>query len=75
MHAEDIKAALRKRGSSLTVIANQLRVSPSAVCHALHRPCSRRIEAALAKAIAKPPEELWPERYSGQADGGQQRAA
>lgn len=63
MHVEDIKAGLRKRGLSQAKIATQCGVLPSAVCHTLRGDRSRRIEAAIARAIGSTPEALWPERY------------
>ncbi|NJL87483.1 MAG: transcriptional regulator [Leptolyngbyaceae cyanobacterium SM1_1_3] len=37
MHVEDIKAALRKQGWTLTSIAKELNIGTSAVSHALTR--------------------------------------
>lgn len=70
MHPEDIKAALRKKGYTLTGVADRLRVQPSAVSHVLHARRSRRIERAIAKILGTTAAELWPERYP-QKDKGQ----
>jgi len=47
MHVEDIKAALRKQGWTLTSIAKELNIGTSAVSHALTRQRSRRIEQVV----------------------------
>lgn len=65
MHPEDIKAALRKRGYTLTAVAGRLRVQPSAISHVLHKRRSRRIERAIARLLESTPADLWPERYAG----------
>lgn len=67
VHPEDIKAALRKKGYTLTAIASSLSVQPSAISHVLHKRRSRRIEKAIAKALGTRPNLLWPERYQGRA--------
>lgn len=59
-----IKAELRARGMSLAAIARQLSVSRATVtcvCQGFRR--SERVETAIATAIGKRPEDIWPERY------------
>lgn len=63
MHVEDIKAALRKRGWTLTQIAQELNVDTSAVSYTLNRQRSRRVEQAVANKLGLPPHEVWPQRY------------
>jgi Ner family transcriptional regulator len=63
MHVEDIKAALRKRGWTLTRIAQELNIDTSAVSHALNRQRSRRVEKVVASKLGLPPHEVWPQRY------------
>ncbi|MFQ4139080.1 helix-turn-helix domain-containing protein [Nodosilinea sp. PGN35] len=63
MHVEDIKAALRKQGWTLTSIAKELNIGTSAVSHALTRQRSRRIEQVVASKLGLPPHEIWPQRY------------
>ncbi|MGF1567005.1 MAG: transcriptional regulator [Nodosilinea sp.] len=63
MHVEDIKAALRKQGWTLTSIAKELNIGTSAVSHALTRQRSRRIEQVVAGKLGLPPHEIWPQRY------------
>lgn len=68
MHVEDIKAALRKQGWTLTGIAKELGVGPSAISHALTRQRSRRIEKVIAAKLGLSPREIWPQRYKGGAN-------
>lgn len=63
MHAEDIKANLRKRGLSLAEIGRRLNIDPATVSNVLAGRRSRRIEGAIARALKIRREVLWPERY------------
>ncbi|MFS4438019.1 helix-turn-helix domain-containing protein [Paracoccaceae bacterium GXU_MW_L88] len=59
-----IKEAMRVNGTSFAQLSRQLGVSGasmSLVSQGLHR--SKRIEEAIATAIGRRPEDLWPERY------------
>lgn len=60
-HREDIKAALRKRGTSLAAIARKHGVSRQAVTLVLHRP-SAKWEAVIAKSLGVTAREIWPSR-------------
>lgn len=62
MHREDIKAAVRKRGTTLKHLAIKGGLSESACRKALDVP-SPRAEALIAKCIEKPVHEIWPDRY------------
>jgi len=63
-HPEDIKAALKKAGSSQVDIARQLGCCTSAIAHIVcGRETSRRIAEAIAVKIGQPLAELWPDRY------------
>jgi lambda repressor-like predicted transcriptional regulator len=63
MDAEDIKANLRKRGSSLAKIAKSLGITPSAVSYALWRGRSRLVEQKIASILEKELVEVFPDRY------------
>ena len=63
MHPEDVKAAIRKTGATLTSLAEQHGYSESAVRRTL-RVRWPAIEAIIAKRIGKPPQQIWPSRYN-----------
>lgn len=58
----DIKSELEKRGITLTEIAVQLEVSPQAVSK-VKKQASQRVQLAIAKALKRTPETIWPNRY------------
>ena len=62
-HREDIRAAVRKRGKTLSRLALDSRLEPSACRVAL---CRRhwRGETAIAAFLEVPVQELWPERWN-----------
>lgn len=62
MHAEDVKAAVRKKGISLARLARDNGLSDSAVRKALYGPIPRG-NRAIAKHLKKPLHELWPEWF------------
>lgn len=61
-HAEDIKAAVRKKGKTLKALAESAGLSNSAVKGALSRPlfCG---EQAIAEFLGIEPKAIWPDRY------------
>lgn len=64
MHAEDIKAAIRKAGSTQASIARALDVSRMAVGHVVSANSkSRRIATAVSQVVGIPIAELWPGKY------------
>lgn len=64
-HKEDIKAAVRKRGTTLKGLAlSHGYRSVDACSQALQRPYPK-MERIIAAAIGVPPETIWPSRYQG----------
>lgn len=64
MHAEDVKAKVRKTGISLAKLARNNKLSDSAVRKALYEPIPRG-NAVIAKHLGKKLHELWPEWFDG----------
>lgn len=62
MHPEDIKAAIRKTGATLTSLAEQHGYSESAVRRTL-RVRWPAIERIIANRLGMQPEDIWPSRY------------
>lgn len=64
MHFEDIKALLRKRGSSAAGVARDLAVSKQAVSDVLRgTKVSRRVALAISQRVGLPVQRLWPGKY------------
>jgi Ner family transcriptional regulator len=61
-HSEDIKAAIRKTGVTLTALSVAAGFSPSAVRTCLLIPIPR-VQAAIARHLGKRPQDIWPSRY------------
>lgn len=62
---EDVKALLRKRGSSLAQVARELGVTRTAVSSVLARRfVSDRIQAAICQKAGLEPYLVFPDRYS-----------
>lgn len=69
-HREDIKAELRKRFGSVTVLSLQWGYSRAAISHALmggHRR-SAKVERRIADALGLHPHTLWPDRWSPEGE-------
>jgi lambda repressor-like predicted transcriptional regulator len=65
MHPEDIKAAIRKNGSSQTAIARSLGVTPTTVYLVIcGRTVSRRVAKKIASISGHPASQLWPGKYN-----------
>lgn len=62
-HKEDIKAAIRKKGLSLTALAITHSLPEASVRNALSRPLVSG-EKAIASFLDVPLHELWPERWT-----------
>lgn len=65
LHPEDVKAAIRKRGTTLTALAHEHGYDASAIGLALRRPWPA-VEAIIARAIGATPQAIWPSRYDAQ---------
>lgn len=64
MHFEDIKALLRKRGSSAAGVARDLKVSKQAVTVVLRgSSVSSRIALEISRRTGIPVGKLWPGKY------------
>jgi Ner family transcriptional regulator len=61
-HPEDVKAAIRKSGTTLTALALAHGLSESAVRMTMSRPWPR-VEALIARHLGRRPQEIWPSRY------------
>lgn len=60
MHPEEIKAALRIQGVTLTALAEDVGVSRSMVTHVIHgHERSARVMDRIAKIIGKPVGSIW----------------
>ncbi|WP_336958715.1 helix-turn-helix domain-containing protein [Sphingobium aquiterrae] len=66
-HPEDIKAAIRKKGSSLAELARREGISTQALSLALQARVSARCELIIADFLNVHPSKIWPTRYK--ADG------
>lgn len=60
---EDIKAAIRKTGTTLSKLSLQAGLGESTVRQALLFPSCPSGEKAIIKCLGLPPHELWPRRY------------
>jgi Ner family transcriptional regulator len=69
-HPEDIKAEVRKRGTSLAAIGRKHGLTRQAMAHALVKP-SETAEQVIAAAIGVKPHVIWPSRYN--VDGSRKR--
>lgn len=61
-HPEEIKAAIRMRGSSMAELSRQHGYGISAVRQVLRHPWPA-IERLVADHLGVPPQEIWPDRY------------
>lgn len=72
-HPEDVKAAIRKRGETLTSLAEKKGFDGSYLRHVLNRPL-RKGEAIIAKFLGVEPREIWPARYRAKITPKQSKA-
>lgn len=68
-HPEDVKAAIRKKGVTLSDLSRDNEYSEAYLRNALHRPIFKA-EQIIARFLGVPAQEIWPDRYnvSGEAD-------
>ena len=62
-HPEDIKAAIRKRGSNVAVLAKNAGLSKQALGMCLEHRVSERGEKIIASFLGLKPHQIWPSRY------------
>lgn len=62
MHREDIKAGLRKAGSSLAKIARDLGVGRAVMTQTIDGARSERVERAIAQVLGKDVRAVFPDR-------------
>jgi Ner family transcriptional regulator len=65
-HKADVKAALEKKGLTMTAVALRHGLDPSAVRQSLREQNRRqftRIKALIAAAIGLPPQTIWPSLF------------
>lgn len=65
MHHEDIKAAIRKKGTTLCALSEGNGLSESAIRQALRKPCPRA-NKVISEFIGKPLHEIWPAWFDKQ---------
>lgn len=64
-HPEDIKAAIRKTGTTVTALSVASGFSRAAVGVALRYPIPK-VQAAIAQHLGLKPQQIWPSRYDTQ---------
>lgn len=62
-HSEDVKAAIRKRGSTLSALAKANGISAQALSRAIFERTSARAEIIIAEFLGMHPMKIWPSRY------------
>jgi Ner family transcriptional regulator len=74
-HPEDVKAAIRKQGSTLAELASTAGVSKQSISAAIDRRASERIDQIIADFIGLKPHQIWPSRYNAKGKRIRYRAA
>ena len=62
-HPEQIKAAIRMKGSSMSELARQWGVHETAVRHTVRNMPYPHIEGLIAEYLGTTPQKLWPQRF------------
>ena len=63
MHPEDIKSEIRKRGYTLTSLAEENGLHLTTMAAAIRSRTSERAEKIIAELLQRRPQEIWPSRY------------
>jgi Ner family transcriptional regulator len=66
-HPEDVKAAIRKTGTTMEALGLSAGFSRVVVGIALRRPMPR-IEALIARHLGVAPQTIWPSRYDAEGN-------
>lgn len=66
-HRDDILAAIKKRGTSLTRISIESGLASTTLGNALYRHWPKG-DRLIAQALGLFPEEIWPSRYGNQCN-------
>ena len=62
-HPEDVKAAIRKSGITLSELSERAAYEGSATRQALRRPWPA-VEGVIARRLGLQPQDIWPSRYT-----------
>lgn len=66
MHPEEIKAAMRMKGTTPAALADELNLSKSTVSQVINGVgTSRRVQEAIAKLLGKPVTAIWAPKKTG----------
>lgn len=63
-HPEDIKAEIRKRGSTVAQLARNSGLSKQALGQCIERRASERGDQIIAEFLDLKPHQIWPSRYT-----------
>jgi lambda repressor-like predicted transcriptional regulator len=65
MHPEQIKAAIRMKGTTPSVLAEELGIAKATMSQVIHgRGVSSRVSERISKLIGVPVKDLWPTKPS-----------
>lgn len=62
-HPEEIRAAIRMRGTTMAELSRSSGYDPDAVRNAIRCRRSSVVQQLIADFLQVPPQELWPDRY------------
>lgn len=63
-HPEEIRAAIRMRGTTMAGLSRRAGYDPDAVRNAIRYRCSSVVQKLIAEFLGVAPQELWPDRYN-----------